>query len=403
MQIYIHRDNEEFGPYSREVALEYVKQGVFGILDSACYAGMSEWKTLGELLGIALTESKPKRKAARPRPWAHRSGHITEFDPTGMPEEHYSSWQRGGGGRRTLLILINVALILIVAGVAFIRVGSGGRAVRHGLLALSTELARLANSPLLGPAPTPAASPPAPAQTTAPTAVPSLAPLAAPTVAPAAIPTATPRATPSASPTPAPTVAPTVAPTAAPSAAPTATPTPAATVAPTPTPAPEATQTPVASATPAQSVAPVQAATPAPEEPAAASPAPAPAAPTPPPAPTPFDPAELAGNPAAWPRSVRLREAVTFPAVYDGQVVGSFTAPAGTAVRLLKIQGNQLTVSFQGGTRVLDWRLTDLEAEVAKPVAAPAPPAAAPTATPAPSNPGLQAPADTSTEPSSDN
>src|SRR5271166_6419380 len=80
MQIYIHRDNEDFGPYSREAVLEYLKQGVFESMDRACFAGMAEWKTVGELLGIN-GEAKSKRGPAQ-----RRSSHITEFNPSALPE-----------------------------------------------------------------------------------------------------------------------------------------------------------------------------------------------------------------------------------------------------------------------------------------------------------------------------
>ena len=53
MQIYITRNNEKFGPYSREAVLEYLKHGIFEAHDYACFAGMTEWKTLSDLLGIA--------------------------------------------------------------------------------------------------------------------------------------------------------------------------------------------------------------------------------------------------------------------------------------------------------------------------------------------------------------
>jgi hypothetical protein len=138
---------------------------------------------------------------------------------------------------------------------------------------------------------------------------------------------------------------------------------------------------------------------------------------TPPPPPKPFDPADLAGNPSAWPKKLHLKQAVEFPALYNGQVVGSVTAPAGTAVTLRDIQGGQLTVDYQGGTQKIPWTLTDLEQAAAKVAATPAssggpPTTATPptsstpptTATPPTSSspPTTSAPPDTSAQPPSD-
>jgi len=114
-----------------------------------------------------------------------------------------------------------------------------------------------------------------------------------------------------------------------------------------------------------------------------APPPPAPVAATQPAPPKPFDPVDLVGTPAAWPKMLRLKEAVAFPAVFNGQVVGDVTVPAGAVVTLVDIQGEELIVEYQGGRQKLSWKLTDLEEEVAKSgwVAPAAPPATNVTAT----------------------
>ena len=357
MQIYIHRDNEDFGPYSREALLEYVRQGVFESLDQASYAGMPEWKTLGELLGI----NGGSRQAHGSQPV--RSYHITEFNPSGVPISSSARKKpQGRGAKRGFMIALNVMLILIVATVTFIRLGGGGRIARRSLAALSAELARLANELPAG-ASTPAPATASPVIATAP--VPSPAAMPAPVTMPAS---ATAPKAPAA-----PALAPVSAPTLAAASAPT----------------PAAASTPAMAPAPAQVAesAPVLA---APSAPAlAAVPAPAPAAPAPPAVAKPFDPADLASNPAAWPKTLILKQAVVFPAVYNSQVVGSVTALPGTVVKLVNIQGNQLTVDYQGGTQTLFWQLTDIAQEESKAAAAPA------QATP----PVLAAPAGITSEP----
>jgi hypothetical protein len=102
------------------------------------------------------------------------------------------------------------------------------------------------------------------------------------------------------------------------------------------------------------------------------------AAPTPTPAPSPpksFDPADLQANPGAWPKTLTLQQPVVFPALFNGQIVGSVTAPPGTLVNLVKIQGGQLILEFNRGTQTVPWKWTDLEQRAAQAGStAPAPP-----------------------------
>jgi hypothetical protein len=83
-----------------------------------------------------------------------------------------------------------------------------------------------------------------------------------------------------------------------------------------------------------------------------------------------------------------LRQGLTFPLLdSNSQVVGSVTEPAGTTVKLVNIQGDQLTLEYNGMAQKVSWKQTDLAEEVAKsgPLAPPAPAATgAPAATPPP-------------------
>jgi len=302
MQIYIRRNNEEFGPYSREVVLEYVKRGIFKSRDRAWYAGMPEWKTVGELLGTSA--------ASAHGPNLSPSGKITEFNPAWTPPSDGRPSRRGAG-KRGFMIALNVSLILIVAALAYLRLGGGQNQVRSLMASASADLQKAANA---------AASPAAPGP-----AVPNIA--------------ATPAPVPQASSTPAPAA--------------------------TPAPAIAAITAPQQASTPVTETTPVPAAAATAPEPTAPS-TPTPAAASTPGPPKPFDPADLASNPAAWPKTLRLKQAVEFPALFNSQVVGSVKAPSGTVVKLDNIQGDQLTVDFQGGTQTISWKLTDLEEQMAK-------------------------------------
>ena len=393
MQIYVHRDNEDFGPYSREAVLEYVKQGVFEAFDLACYAGMPEWKTIGELLNISAETPGRRSRKKRSVPIGPAGEMHTPASLRQLPPQSER--------RRGLMILVNILLVLLVATFAYIRLGGGGEKVRHSLEVLSVAIARLAHAiPENESAPAAPSSAPL-AKSSAAAALPSPAPVSSPAkavaLAPAPVPKAAtttppleasptaaaspalmpaspaPPAGPMAAASPAPVVgltpAPGAASTPASAAAPplpvtAATPGPAAT--PAPTPGAFATPVGAASATPAvvSTPAPALATTPAPAP--ATSPSPTPAS-TPIPAVSslpapqkPFDPADIAGNPAAWPKTVQLKQAVMFPAVYNSQVMGSVSVPAGTVVNLVSIQADQLTVEYQGGRQTVSWKLTNL-------------------------------------------
>jgi len=57
----------------------------------------------------------------------------------------------------------------------------------------------------------------------------------------------------------------------------------------------------------------------------------------------------LAANQGDWPKKLRLRKPVPFPAVIDGKVVGELTAPAGTEVTLRRVNREKIGVEYKGG------------------------------------------------------
>jgi hypothetical protein len=52
VNIYVSRDGQTFGPYTREQANQFIGTGQLLATDFALYEGESEWKSLGVLLGI---------------------------------------------------------------------------------------------------------------------------------------------------------------------------------------------------------------------------------------------------------------------------------------------------------------------------------------------------------------
>ncbi|HXX41828.1 MAG TPA: alpha-amylase family glycosyl hydrolase, partial [Chthoniobacterales bacterium] len=68
----------------------------------------------------------------------------------------------------------------------------------------------------------------------------------------------------------------------------------------------------------------------------------------------------LIGHREHWPKEVILRAAVEFPAVSGGKMVGSLRVPAGVAVKVNEIAGNEIEADYFGGTRRVPITDTDL-------------------------------------------
>lgn len=124
-----------------------------------------------------------------------------------------------------------------------------------------------------------------------------------------------------------------------------------------PTPTPEPPQ-------PAVTPEPTPEATPTPSVPPSATPTPV-AISTPTPK-TPPDFATIAGTPGLWPRQVALVKPVSFPIVINGKVAGQTQAPAGVALRLVRIlpdiSNPQVEVEFQTTLAFVPAASTDLAA-----------------------------------------
>jgi 1,4-alpha-glucan branching enzyme len=120
-----------------------------------------------------------------------------------------------------------------------------------------------------------------------------------------------------------------------------------------------------------------------------APPPPAPPSPTPPPTPEPTptptpspEPAPEETDPIAWlienperrPASLTLRETASFPALYEGKVVGKVEVPSGAEVKLVDIGPELVEVRFREGTVGLPHAATNLREAAAAAMAEPPPP-----------------------------
>ena len=66
MNVYVSRDGETFGPYTDEQARQFLQSGQLLGSDYALYEGESEWKTLGDLLGVNQQTISPNQLQQSP-------------------------------------------------------------------------------------------------------------------------------------------------------------------------------------------------------------------------------------------------------------------------------------------------------------------------------------------------
>ena len=59
MQIYIHRDGQQFGPYSVEEAKNYVASGSLLADDLAWHEGAADWAPLAQVVGVVSADPSP--------------------------------------------------------------------------------------------------------------------------------------------------------------------------------------------------------------------------------------------------------------------------------------------------------------------------------------------------------
>ncbi len=58
MNIYVHKDGTQYGPYTLEQLQEYIQQGSFTMEDQACHDGHN-WVTIAQVPGISQSAATP--------------------------------------------------------------------------------------------------------------------------------------------------------------------------------------------------------------------------------------------------------------------------------------------------------------------------------------------------------
>lgn len=330
MEYLINREGKQYGPYTGEVTVAFLRDGSLSPSDMAWHDGLDEWKALGEL----LEDSPSKTESASPDDSeasanavevhsltydavaedvdvASSPAPVSSHPPIGSaPVMSRAAKPRRGGRRHSTKsatswvdMALNAAILLLLVGGGYyyFTAGAGrksGEKIREKVsIALKSAIA---------------AAPAAVTQASTPSqGVPVQVP------APAE---------------------------AAPSAAP---------VVSTP-----GSDQPVAASAPSAAAMGTETTTATVASPVLAPQPPAPAQPTP------IDWETFRQTPALWPRMVSLTRPVDFPAVLNGEVVGSVKVPSGTSVKFNGMHGTELKLEYQGVLQDVPMGATDLEQRV---------------------------------------
>ena len=74
----------------------------------------------------------------------------------------------------------------------------------------------------------------------------------------------------------------------------------------------------------------------------------------------PLDLAQVAQDPACWPKAVTLLQPIPFPVVFAGRVAGQTVVPTGSQLRLIRVAGVQVEVENLGARQLIAASVTDL-------------------------------------------
>jgi len=128
MNIYVHKDGTQYGPYTLEQLQEYIQQGSFTLQDLACHDGQN-WVPVAQVPGIAPAATSPAQPAAQPKAPAKASAakKKTATASAARPAQQTAAKTTNSGGSKKWIIFggIGVAVVAIIAGVCF-AIFSGG-------------------------------------------------------------------------------------------------------------------------------------------------------------------------------------------------------------------------------------------------------------------------------------
>ena len=129
MNIYVHKDGTQYGPYSLEQLQQYLQQGSFTLEDQACHDGQN-WVSVGQIPGIAQAATSPAQPASQPQAQASapqkaaakKKTVSAKTKQTATPGQHAKAPQKGKGGSKALFLFggLGIVLIGLIAGLCYI-------------------------------------------------------------------------------------------------------------------------------------------------------------------------------------------------------------------------------------------------------------------------------------------
>jgi hypothetical protein len=108
VNIYLYKNNEQFGPYSLEQVQAFIDTGSFSPIDSVWFEGCEEWTTISHVPGVAFSEEKLRQHLVPPfeaytggKPYAfvsyaHADGELVFREIRKLNEAGYRIWYDEG-------------------------------------------------------------------------------------------------------------------------------------------------------------------------------------------------------------------------------------------------------------------------------------------------------------------
>ena len=123
MNIYVHKDGTQYGPYTLEQLQQYIQQGSFTLQDQACHDGQN-WVTIAQVPGIGSSvanqsqaATQPQAQTATPQQATSKrktvSAQTKQAAQTSDQSSQQVSQDSGKGGTKILLLVGGLVILLI--------------------------------------------------------------------------------------------------------------------------------------------------------------------------------------------------------------------------------------------------------------------------------------------------
>ena len=130
MNIYVHKDGTQYGPYTLEQLQQYLQQGSFTLQDQACHDGQN-WVTIAQVPGIAQAATTPSQPAAQqaqtmaPKQAAAKKAVAAKTKHTAAASNQagqQKTQKSGKGGSKVLFIAGGLVILLVglIGGLCYV-------------------------------------------------------------------------------------------------------------------------------------------------------------------------------------------------------------------------------------------------------------------------------------------